>query len=120
MGWGLATIYFNRYKIAQTLLGRSCILCFETVLGLNNITPTPFSSQKKIKNFQKLFFIAMIFALQYFQLLSFIIPTKFVRGSSRRSCSHFSFTKVRSAAVVRMEPALKKITVFFQRKMSLI
>ena len=27
-GWGLAT-----------LLGRSCILCFETVLGMNKITP---------------------------------------------------------------------------------
>ena len=30
----LAALSFDRYKIAQTLQGRGCILCFETVLGM--------------------------------------------------------------------------------------
>ena len=30
--WGLATLSFDRYEMAQSLQGRSCILCFETIL----------------------------------------------------------------------------------------
>ena len=60
-GWGLATLSFNRYKIAHTLLGRSCILRFETVLGMNKITPTAFPPPKNTKVFQKNFFNLMIF-----------------------------------------------------------
>ena len=52
-GWGLATSSFNKYKIAHTLLGGSCTLCFETVLGINKITLTPSPPQRK--NFQKIF-----------------------------------------------------------------
>ena len=44
---GLDTLSFNRYKMAQSLLGRSCILCFETVLGMNKSTSTPIPTQKK-------------------------------------------------------------------------
>ena len=53
LGWGLATLSFDRYKIAQTLQGRSCILCFETVLGMNKITPTtsPPLTPPQIKKF---------------------------------------------------------------------
>ena len=58
-GVGLATLSFNRYKTAQSVLGKSCILCFETVLGMKKITsnpsPPPLISQK-LKNFQKLSF----------------------------------------------------------------
>ena len=46
---GLNTLSFNRYKMAQSLLGRSCILCFETVLGMNKSTSTPIPTQKKTK-----------------------------------------------------------------------
>ena len=67
LGWGLATLSFDRYKIAQTLQGRSCIICFETVLKMNKITPTPLhplhtpSHSPRIKKFPKTFFILMIF-----------------------------------------------------------
>ena len=60
-GWGLTTFSFNRYKIPHTLLGRNCFLSFETVLGINKITPTPFPLPKNKKNFPKNFFILMIF-----------------------------------------------------------
>ena len=66
-GWGLATLSFNRYKIAHTLLGRSCILCFETVLGMNKIIPTPFPPPKNKKVFQKNFFHIMIFLKNLFK-----------------------------------------------------
>ena len=56
-GWELATLTFDMYKIAHTLLGRSCILYFETVLGMNKITPTPSPLNKNIKIFQQIFFI---------------------------------------------------------------
>ena len=46
-GWELATLSFDRNKIAHTLLGRSCILYFETFLGMNKITPTPSHLLKK-------------------------------------------------------------------------
>ena len=39
-GWGLATISFIGYKMAQNTLGRSCVACFETILETNKITPT--------------------------------------------------------------------------------
>ena len=59
MGGGVAHLSFDRYKIAHTCWGRSCILCFETVLGMNKITPTtsppPFYHQK-FKNLQKKLF----------------------------------------------------------------
>ena len=55
-GWGLTTPFFNMYKIAHTSLGRSCILYFATVLGINKITPTPFHPLK-IKKFSKKFFL---------------------------------------------------------------
>ena len=60
LGWGLATLSFDRYKIAQTLQGRSCLLCFETVPGMNKITLTtspPLTplAKKKLKNFQIFF-----------------------------------------------------------------
>ena len=52
--------FFDRYKIAQTLLGKSCILCFETVLGMNKITPTPTPTllliPKKFRKFPKTYF----------------------------------------------------------------
>ena len=54
MGWGLATLSFDRYKIAQTLLGRSCILCFETVLRMNknkvNLEVYSEKCQKEVKS----------------------------------------------------------------------
>ena len=56
---GLATLSFDRYKIAQTLLGRSCILCFETVHGMTKNTPTPsppLSNPQKLKKYLKTFF----------------------------------------------------------------
>ena len=46
LGCGLATLSFDRYKIAQTLQGRSCILCFETILGMNKIAPKNKISKK--------------------------------------------------------------------------
>ena len=49
LGWGLAILSFDRYKIAQTLQGKSCILCFETVLEMNKITPTPSQPPKNKK-----------------------------------------------------------------------
>ena len=60
-GWGLTTPSFNMYKIAHTSLGRSCILYFETVLGMNKITPIPSPPPKTKKVFQKIFFYYMIF-----------------------------------------------------------
>ena len=51
----LATLSFNMYKIAHTLLWKNCILCFETVLGMNKITPTP-SSPPKNKIISKFFY----------------------------------------------------------------
>ena len=51
----LATLSFYGYNIALTLLVRSCILCFETVLGVNKIIPTPTPLQK-IKKTQKINF----------------------------------------------------------------
>ena len=39
--WGLATLSFDWYKIVQSLQGRSCTLCFKTVLGMKKVTPTP-------------------------------------------------------------------------------
>ena len=56
MGWGLATLSFNRYKRAHTLLRRSYFLCFETVLGMNKITSTPSPLPKNKKKFPKNFF----------------------------------------------------------------
>ena len=50
--WGLATLSFDRYEIAQTLQRRSCILSFKTVLAMNKITPTSFPPLK-IKKFSK-------------------------------------------------------------------
>ena len=52
-GWGLVTLFYTRYKMAENLFGRSCILCFETVIGINEITPTstPTPKNKKISNF---------------------------------------------------------------------
>ena len=59
-GWGLELNFLgfqiDRYKKAQTLQGRSCILCFETVLGMNKITPTPFPPPKNKEVFRKNFF----------------------------------------------------------------
>ena len=60
MGWGLATFILNRCKIAHTLLGRSCTLCFETVLGMNKTTPTP-------PQIYKIFFYFMIFLKNLFK-----------------------------------------------------
>ena len=46
---------------------RSCILCFETVLGVNKIIPTPTPLQK-IKKTQKInFLFAMIFWEKLFE-----------------------------------------------------
>ena len=47
--------------MAQGLLERSCILCFETVLGMNEITPAPFPPTKNKNVFQKNFFKELIF-----------------------------------------------------------
>ena len=57
-GVRLATLSFNTHKLAHTLLGRSCILCFETVLRMNKITPTPLHPlpSQKILKFPKTFF----------------------------------------------------------------
>ena len=41
LGWRLATLSFDRYKIAQRLQVRNCMLCFKTVLKMNKTTPTP-------------------------------------------------------------------------------
>ena len=65
-GWGLATLSSDGYKIAQTLQGRSCILCFETVLGMNKITPTPSPPPKNKKGFQNFFYL-MIFKKNLFK-----------------------------------------------------
>ena len=51
-GLKLAILSFNAYKMAQSMLGRILYLIFfETVLGINKITPTPYSSTQKIKKF---------------------------------------------------------------------
>ena len=89
-GWGLATLSLNRYQIAHTLLGRSCILCFETVLGINKITPTPFPPPKNKKVFQKNFFNFMIFLKNvlkgvWLATLS-LINYNMARGLLGRSC----------------------------------
>ena len=49
----MATPFFNRYKIAHTLLGTSCTIYFETALGMNKITP---KNKKNSKKFFKTFF----------------------------------------------------------------
>ena len=46
--------YKFRYKIVQSLQGRSCILCFETVLGINEITLTHiFNPLEAVRDFKK-------------------------------------------------------------------
>ena len=67
LGWESATLSFDRYKTAQSLQWRSCILCFETVLGMNKITPTPSPPPKNKKIFQKIVFILMIFLKNLFK-----------------------------------------------------
>ena len=74
MGRGLATFSFNRYKIAHTLLGRSCTFYFETVLGNNKITPIPSPPPKK-----KLF-KGVGLATLYFNIYNM------AQGFLRRSC----------------------------------
>ena len=74
MGWRwanlapphLATLSFDRYKIAQTLQGRSCTLCFETVIGMNKITP-PQPLKKISKKFFKKFFLFFDFFKNLFK-----------------------------------------------------
>ena len=70
--------------MAHTLLGRSCILCFETVLGMNKIIPTPFPPPKNKKVFQKNFFHLMIFLKNLFKGVggvSYPIFNKFQYGA---------------------------------------
>ena len=82
----MATPYFNRCKIAHTLLGRSCTLCFETVLGMNRIIPTP---PHPLKIHSKIFF--------YFDILKNLFKGvglatlswnkyKMAQGLLKRSC----------------------------------
>ena len=85
-GWGLATFTLNTYKIAHTSLGKSCILCFETVLGMNKITPAPLPPPKIKKVFQKNFFYFMIFLKNFFKGVGFLINYNMVRGLPGRSC----------------------------------
>ena len=40
------TIYFDKYKMVQTLLERSCILCFKIVIIIKNNTHPHFYYQK--------------------------------------------------------------------------
>ena len=85
MGWGLATPSFNRCKIAHTLLGRSCTLCFETGLGMNKITSTPSPPPKK-----KNFFYFMIFLKNLFKGVGSATLSlnryNMTQGLLRRSC----------------------------------
>ena len=50
-GVGLATLYFNRYNMAQGLLGRSC---FKYLNIIKKSTP---SSTPNLKKLQKFFFV---------------------------------------------------------------
>ena len=84
LAWGLATPSFNRYKIAHTLLRRSCTLCFETVLGTNKITATPSPPPKN----KKIFF--MIFLKNLFKGVGLATLSfnryNMAQGLLRRSC----------------------------------
>ena len=85
MGWGLATPFLNRCKIAHTLLGRSFALCFETVLGMNKITPTPSPPLKEIsKKFFYFIFLKNLFEGVGLATLSFT-RCNMVQGLLRRS-----------------------------------
>ena len=49
------------YKMTQSMLGRSCILCFETVLGVDKITLTRAPTTKNKKYIKTYFSFVMIF-----------------------------------------------------------
>ena len=87
MGWGLATLSFDRCKIAHTLLGRSCTLCFETIIGMNKVTPTPSSPPKnKIsKKFFNFFFHFMIFLNNLFKVVG-LATLSFNRYNMEQVC----------------------------------
>ena len=78
-GWGLTTPSFNRYKIAHT---------FETVLGMNKITPIPSPLPKKI------FFILMIFLKNLFKGVGLATLSfnryNMAQGLRRRSCFKYN------------------------------
>ena len=92
MGVGY-THSFNRYKIAHTLLWRNCTLYFETVLGMNKITPIVFPPLKNKKNFQKIFYFNNIFKNLFkgvgLATLSFNIYNM-PQGFQRRSCFKYN------------------------------
>ena len=131
-GWGLATLSFNKYKKAHTLLGRSYILCFETVLGMNKITPTPFSPPKNKKVFRKNFFNLMIFLKFLFKGVGLatlsLINYNMARGLLGKSCLK-SFNIIIKTTPPPI-PTLKKlikfqkyifsfVTIFFKIKLIL-
>ena len=62
--------------MAQILLWRSCIFCFETVFEINKITPTP-SSPQKIKKIPKNFCFLII------------LLKNMAQGLLERSCLNF-------------------------------
>ena len=99
--------------MAHTLLGRSCILCFETDLGMNKITPTPFPLPK-IKNvFQKNFFNKMIFLKNLFKgvglATSSLINYNMARGLPGRSCLKY-FNIIKKLPLPHPYPYRKKIS----------
>ena len=101
----MTTPSFNMYKIAHTSLGRSCILYFETVLGMNKITPIP-SPPPKIKKVPKFFFNDIFKNL--FKGVGFLINYNMVRGLPGRSCLK-SFNIKRTSSLTN---TLKKLIKF--------
>ena len=60
----------------ESLQGRSCILCFETVLGTNKITTSPFPPpfhSLNIKKLPKTYFL-MMFSINFFNGVGVIYP----------------------------------------------
>ena len=114
LGWGLATLSFDRYKIAQTLQGRSCLLCFETVLGMNKITPTTSPPPTNKKVFQKNFFNEMIFLKKLIKGVGLatlsLINYNMARGLLGRSClKYFNIIKKTTPSPT---PTVKKLVKF--------
>ena len=104
-GVGVGTPSFNRCKIAHTLLGRSCTLCFEIVLGMNKITPTPSLPQKKFpKNFILIIFLRNLFKGVGLATLS-LNMYNMAQGLLRRSC--FKYVNRMKKLPLPLPPHLK-------------
>ena len=117
-GVGVSYLFFKKYQIAHTLLGRSCILCFENVLGINKITPTPFPPPKNKKVFQKNFFNLMIFLKNLFKGVGLatlsLINYNIARGLLGRTClKYFNKIKKRPLPLLHRKKISKIPKIYF-------